>query len=366
MAVRKTKVAIFASVAILGMVLASCSSTKPADDTTSTSDSGTEADSDEPEDSGSEDTEPADDATDDGTNDESSDSGASNYEMAFIQGVQGDNFYITMQCGIEEVADQEGVSVTTYGPEAFDPTLQKPILDSVVAAQPDAILIAPTNDEAMQAPLEQAAQQGIKVILVDTTTVDPSYAVSAISSDNVGGGAAAFEAIKNAHPDGGKVIMVSIDPGITTTDARAKGFYDAAEADGSFTTLPVEYSHNDPSTAAQIVTAALQKDPDIVGIFAGNLFAAQGAATGIQQAGAVGDVTVVGFDAGPDQIAALKAGTIQALVAQQPDSIGKQGMEQALNALNGNDVTAEIQTGFTIITQDNVDTTDAAYVSSCS
>ena len=59
------------------------------------------------------------------------------------------------------------------------------------------------------------------------------------------------------------------------------------------------------STAAEIVTAALQKDPDIVGIFAANLFAAEGSATGVQQAGKQGQVTIVGFDAAGDGIAAL-------------------------------------------------------------
>ena len=56
----------------------------------------------------------------------------------------------------------------------------------------------------------------------------------------------------------------------------------------AFTYLGVQYSHNEPATAAQLVTAALQKDPDIVGIFATNLFAAEGSATGVKQAGKEG------------------------------------------------------------------------------
>ena len=67
----------------------------------------------------------------------------------------------------------------------------------------------------------------------------------------------------------------------------------------------MQYSHNDPATAANLVSAALQKDPDIVGIFATNLFSAEGSATGVRQAGAK-DVTIVGFDAGPNQIKALR------------------------------------------------------------
>ena len=256
-----------------------------------------------------------------------------------------------MQCGIEEQAAKLGVTVDTQGPTKFDPTLQKPILDSVVASEPDAILIAPTDVAAMQGPLAAAAGAGIKIVLVDTTTEDPSFAVSQVASDNVGGGAAAFDAIKGWSPAAARSWSISVDPGVSTTDARVEGFQTAVADDGTFTDLGVQYSHNDPATAASLVTSALQKDPDIVGIFATNLFAAQGAATGIEQAGKKDAVKIVGFDAGPDQIQALKDGVVQALVAQQPGTIGVDGLNQAVLALNGETATPKIQTGFSIITR---------------
>jgi ribose transport system substrate-binding protein len=287
--------------------------------------------------------------------------------IAFIQGVAGDQFYITMQCGIQAEAKKLGATVKVQGPEKFDPTLQKPIVDSVVASKPDAILVAPTDVSAMQAPLEAASKAGIKIVLVDTTVNDPSFAVSQISSDNLGGGKAAFDAIKQQAPNGGKVLVISVDPGISTTDARVKGFKDAVAGDSTFKYLGVQYSHNDPATAARLVSAALQKDPDIVGIFATNLFSAEGTATGVRQATKQNQVKVVSFDAGPDQVKALSDGTIQALVAQQPGTIGTDGVQQAMNALKGKSTTKKIQTGFTIITKDNMNTTGKAaiYKSSC-
>ena len=302
-------------------------------------------------------------AEDDGGTSGSDDS----YALAFIQGVAGDQFYISMQCGVEAEAEKLGATVDVQGPQKFDPTLQKPIVDSVVASRPDAILVAPTDVTAMQAPLKAAADAGIEVVLVDTTVDDPSFAVSQISSDNVGGGKAAFDAVKQLAPQGGKVLVISTDPGISTVDARVQGFEEAASEDSAFTYLGVQYSHNEPATAARLVTAALQKDPDIVGVFATNLFAAEGTATGIRQAGKQDQVKIIGFDAGPDQIQALEEGTIQALIAQQPETIGIEGVRQAVAALNGEETEAEIQTGFTIITPENLDGEggDAAYRSSC-
>jgi ribose transport system substrate-binding protein len=290
-----------------------------------------------------------------------------NYNLTFIQGVAGDEFYITMQCGIEAEARKLGVSVRVQGPQKFDPTLQRPIVDSVVSSKPDAILIAPTDVSAMQSPLQSAAQAGIEVVLVDTTVKDPSFATSQIASDNIGGGKAAFEAIKQLAPQGGKVMIMSVDPGISTTDARAKGFEDAVKADSKYQYLGIQYSHNDPATASNLISSALQKDPDIVGVFAANLFSAEGTATGVRQAGKQNQVSIVGFDAGPNQVKALKAGTVQALVAQQPAAIGQYGVDAAVAKLEGQQPPAKVQTGFTVITRDNVDGegAQAIYKSDC-
>ncbi len=290
-----------------------------------------------------------------------------NYNLSFIQGVAGDEFYISMECGVKAEAAALGVTVNTQGPQKFDPTLQKPIVDSVAAAGPDAILIAPTDVTAMQTPLAAAAGKGAKIVLVDTTLEDPSIAVSQIASDNLGGGKAAFDAIKGLNPDGGKVLVMSTDPGVSTADARVKGFEDAVKADSKFSYLGVQYSHNDPATAAQLTSAALQKDSDIVGIFAANLFSAEGTATGLRQAGKQSTVDIVGFDAGPNQVKALNEGTVQALVAQQPGTIGKYGVDVAVAALDGGTPPAKVQTGFTVITKDNLATegADAIYQSSC-
>ena len=101
-------------------------------------------------------------------------------------------------------------------------------------------------------------------------------------------------------------------------------------------------------------------------MFAANLFSAEGTATGVRQAGKQEQVKIVGFDAGPNQVKALKEGTVQALVAQQPALIGQYGVDAAVTALSGAP-TPKVQTGFEIITRDNVDGEGAAaiYKSSC-
>jgi len=277
------------------------------------------------------------------------------YKMTFIQGVAGDGFYVTMGCGIQAEAKKLGnVTVNIQGPTQFDPTLQNPIIESVTAAHPDAILIAPDDVSASHPPISQAMAAGIKVVLVDTTLSDPSGAVSQISSDNVAGGADAFAAIKQLVPNGGQVLVVNTKPGISTTDQRQQGFAAAAKADPKFSYVGTQFDQDTASLAAQVTLAALQKNPGIVGIFAANLFSAEGAATGVRQAGKSGKVKIVGFDAEPDEITALQQGTVQALIAQSPYTIGTDAVDQAVAALSGKPTTPKIGTKFTIITQANL------------
>src|SRR4029079_2137934 len=112
--------------------------------------------------------------------------------------------------------------------------------------------------------------------------------------------------------------------------------------------------------------ATLAKHPDLKGIFAANLFSAEGAATALRQAGKLGDVKIVGFDAGPKQVQDLKDGLVQALIAQKPADIGSQGVEQAYNALEGKPTTDKIGTGFEVVTKDNLSQMqDVLYKPSC-
>jgi len=303
-----------------------------------------------------------------GSSSGSSSSGKS-YKMTFIQGVAGDGFYVTMACGMKAEAKKLGnVTVNVQGPSKFDPTLQNPIIESVTAAKPDALLIAPDDVSASQTPVDQAMHAGIKVVLVDTTLNNPAGAVSQISSNNLAGGADAFTAIKQLVPGGGQVLVVNVQPGISTTDQRTSGFASAAKADSKYHYVGVQYDQDSASVAAQVTSAALQKYPGITGIFATNLFSAEGAATGVRQAGKSGKVKIVGFDAEPDEITALQQGTVQALIAQSPYVIGTNAVDQAVAALSGKPTTKKIGTKFTIITKANLNSAAsqaAIYKTSC-
>src|SRR5215217_6916083 len=153
-------------------------------------------------------------------------------KLTLIAGVKGDEFYITMNCGAQEEAKKQGVQLDFQGPDQFDASLQTPIVNAVAAKKPDAVLVAPTDSKAMYAPIKAVADGGSKVVLVDTTLEQADFAVSQIASDNEGGGRAAAQTLAKLIGGKGKVFVNNVKPGISTTDARGKGFQEGAKAAG--------------------------------------------------------------------------------------------------------------------------------------
>jgi ribose transport system substrate-binding protein len=295
--------------------------------------------------------------------------GERQYKLTLIQGVKGDQFYVTMECGAQEAAKAAGATLEVTAPDEFEASLQSPIVRAVTAKKPDAILVAPTDTQAMIPPLTEAKAAGIKLVFVDTTTENGAeLAESEIASDNEEGGREAARALAKLTGGKGSVLVINVKPGISTTDARAKGFEEEIKKTPGLMYIGQEYSNDKPEIAASKATAALAAHPDLVGIFGTNLFSAEGAATGLRSAGASKEVKIVGFDAGPKQVEDLEQGIVQALIAQKPADIGKAGVEQAIAALKGEPVQKKIGTGFVIVTKENMNDPDVQpflYKSSC-
>ena len=71
-------------------------------------------------------------------------------------------------------------------------------VDAAIAKSPKALIVTPTDESALQRSLDQAKRDGMKIVLSDTTTEDPSVAESSVTGDNVKVGAMAFVIAVNA------------------------------------------------------------------------------------------------------------------------------------------------------------------------
>jgi ribose transport system substrate-binding protein len=265
----------------------------------------------------------------------SSSSSHKNLTIALVPGLTVDPFYITMHAGAAQEAKKLGVNLTWQGGTTFSPTAQLPVVNALLAKSPSALLIAPTDVNALKAPIQKFTSAGIPVIAVDTTINDTGLLTAAITSNNTQGGAAAADAIAKLAHDKGDVAVDNVNPGISTTDARAAGFINEIKKYPSMHVVATEYNNDSATTAESQVRNLILAHPNLVGVFATNLYGAQGAGTAIAATGKSGKVFVGAYDAEPATVALLKKGAINVLVIQQPAVEGKDAVLYAYDKLTG-------------------------------
>ena len=286
------------------------------------------------------------------------------FTIALIPGLTTDAFYITMRKGAQLAADALGVELLFQGGPEFNPTVQVPVLQAVIARAPDAILIAPTDKQQLIAPLQVAHEKGIPVITVDTFIDDGQYQdgegpgdfpLSYIASDNVLGGRMAARALAKAIGGKGKVYVSNVKPGISTTDQREEGFKLEMANYPDIEVLETQFNDDDANKAAAQLQAVYARNPDLKGVFGANLFSAIGAADGVKALGKSGEIKVVAFDAPQRIVDDIKSGLIDMAIAQHPAEIGYYGVVTAYAVLVGQSVPVQIGTGFTVMDASNID-----------
>jgi ribose transport system substrate-binding protein len=283
----------------------------------------------------------------------SSSSSSGSKSLALIQGTKADNFYVTMGCGAKAEASKLGYSINVQGPADFAAPEQIPIVNAVTAQKPGAVLIAPTDTHALIAPMNAMKSAGIKVVQVDTTVADKSIAAASVSSDNIEGGAKAADEMAKLVGGKGSVVVMNEQPGVSTTEQRIQGFLQEIKKFPNIKPLPTQYVGDNPTKAAQAITALYSAHSDLAGVFATNVLVAEGVDTGLKSTGAASKVKIIGYDADPTQVSDLKSGVVQALIAQEPYQEGVDGVQQAVNALTGKP-TKSILTGLAVLTKTNL------------
>lgn len=279
-------------------------------------------------------------------------SGTKALKISLITG-HADGYYQALTCGAKREAKTLGATVSAQGPTEFAAAQQIPLIDAAVATKPAALIVVPTDATALVAPLTQAKSAGIKIVTTDTTldTKGQSIVSSQISDDNAAGGVQAAKALAAAMNHTGKILVVSVAPGISTTDARSAGFAQQMKNYPGISLLPTQYDANDPTKASSIVSASLSAHPDIAGIYGTNNNTMDGVINGLQASGKAGKIAVTGWDGDPAEVAAVKAGTVNALIVSNPGIEGQYAVDQAVKAVKGQATTKSIASPLTVVTK---------------
>ena len=278
--------------------------------------------------------------------------------VAVVLGVKGSPFYQALACGAKAKAKELGFALTISAPDQFAADSQIPVVNAIAATTPAVAVIVPTDAKALIKPMKQLADRGTKIVTVDQTIEDNSFVQTQILTDNAQGGRLAADAT-NALLDGkGEVLVITQPPGSAAQDARTTGFEEELKKYPGIVYLGAQYQADDPQKAAEIVTSTLSAHPKLAGLFSTNDQGAIGALTGLRQAGALGKVKVVAYDAASAEVSALKNGAIQALIAQDPKQEGEVAMESAAKLIKGDKLDKTTLTEIVTIKADDTATAD--------
>jgi ribose transport system substrate-binding protein len=295
------------------------------------------------------------------------------FEIAVIVKTGNSSFWQNVQTGAfdaqkELKAQTPKLSVTFLGAQSESNINEEiSIVESAIDRQVRAIVLAPSDTKALVPVVEKAKAAGIPVVIIDSLLDGPKddY-VSFLATDNKAAGEACaktmIDLLTKAGKTEGKIQVMSYVAGVGSEIGRVGGFNDYIKANSKFTLLETQYSNADMPTALNQTTNVLAANPDLIGIFGANEPTAIGMGRAIEEAGLAGKIVAIGFDGNSVLQDMVKSGTLQAIAVQSSYNMGFLGVKTAYDAATGMTVEAYVDTGFIIVTKDNIDTTEAKNV----
>jgi len=240
-------------------------------------------------------------------------------------------FFVTLRDGAMAAAKELGI--TLFVADAQDkPAKQLNDIEDLIQKKVDLIIINPTDSAAIVPAIEAANKAKIPVITVDRGAAG-GQVVAHIASDNVAGGAMAAKFIAEQLKGKGKVVMLVGIPGTSAARDRGLGFKTELKKYPGIQLVAEQVANFNRAEGMRVMENLLQAYPDIDAVFAQNDEMALGAIEAIRAAKKLGKIMVVGFDAIPDALNAVKKGEMAATVAQQPYLMGKLAVEKAYDYL---------------------------------
>jgi len=265
-------------------------------------------------------------------------------------------FWQAVAAGAEQAAEDYGVTITFEGPQT-EAMVDKQVemVQAALDKKPAGLALAALDTQALLPLLERAQQEGIPVVGFDSG-VDSDIPVTTAATDNIA--AAAYAADKMAELIGGsgQVAVIVHDQTSRTGIDRRDGFLNQMEAEyPDIEVVDVQYGEGDQLKSTDLAKAIILAHPDLKGFFGANEGSIIGVLNAVSELGKEGEIVVIGYDSGLQQMDAIRAGTEAGAITQDPIGIGYKAVEAVVKALNGEELPPEIDTGFHWYDKDNID-----------
>ena len=265
-------------------------------------------------------------------------------------------FWQAVKAGSEQAAVDYNVDITFEGPPSeSDVDKQIEMLQAALAKNPAAICLAALDTKAVIPLLEEAQAKGIPVVGFDSG-VDSDIPVATATTDNVAAAALAADKMAELIGGAGQVAVLVHDQTSRTGIDRRDGFVNRiAEAYPDIEIVNVDYGAGDHLKSTDLAKAIIQANPDLKGYFGANEGSIIGVLNAVSELGREGEIVVIGYDSGKQQMDAIRSGAQAGAITQNPIGIGYKCVEAAVKTLNGETVDKIIDTGFFWYDATNID-----------
>ena len=286
--------------------------------------------------------------------------GTSKLRIAMIPKGTTHEFWKSVHAGGVKAARELDIELVWKGPlKEDDLKSQVDLVDSFVAQRVDGILLAPLNDKALVAPVNRAAAGKIPVVIFDSALSGGSV-VSFVATDNRAAGRLGGEHLVKLLGGKGKVVVLRYQEGSASTHEREEGCLDALRAssgieivsDNQYGGATTESAF---SASESLLLAKKAADGGVGGVFAPNESTTFGMLLALEKAKLGGKVHFVGFDASEKLVQAVRAGSIDGLVLQDPFQMGYLSVRAVVDRIRGKAVAPRTDTGAKLVHKENLD-----------
>ncbi|WP_252231038.1 ribose ABC transporter substrate-binding protein RbsB [Clostridium sp. ZBS15] len=261
-------------------------------------------------------------------------------KLGMVLSTLNNPFFVSMKEGAEKKAKEMGYELVVLDSQN-DSTKERSNVEDLVQQGVTALMINPTDSDAVKNSIQVANDSKIPVITLDRES-NGGEVVCHISSDNVKGGNMAAEYMLETLKDKETIKVVELQgvPGASATRDRGKGFNDGIAGKNNVKVVASQSAEFDRQKGLSVMENIIQATPDFDVVFAHNDEMALGAVKALKAANK--NVMVIGFDGNVDAETAVKAGEMTATIAQQPSLMGELAVEQAGKILNGETVEKQV------------------------
>ena len=267
-------------------------------------------------------------------------------------------FWQSVHAGAAKAAKELDVDISWVGTDREDDRQQQmALVDNQVMNQVNGIVLAPLDAIALRRPVQNAVDNNIPVIIIDSDLKDAEdLYTSFVATDNREGGRVAGRKLAELLDRKGKVIVLRYNEGSGSTENREEGFLEAIRAYPEIEVVSSEqYGGVTRASAQQTSENLLLRFTNnsgqlmIDGIFTPNTSTTYGMLLALKRQNQAGKVKFIGFDAEEPVIEAMRNGELSGLIVQDPFKMGYLGVKMIVKRLNGETVEKRIDTGVTYI-----------------